>query len=125
MSAVQEVQPEAAAVLTKALIRTGEKLGLKQGGIAKVVGVDASTVSRMVSGKAQLRHTSREWDAAATLIKIYRSLGGLLDGNDDNIRAWFNSVNADFGRSPAEVVIEGPAGLYRVGAYLDSLRGRF
>ncbi len=79
----------------------------------------------MNSGEALLRANAGEWDAATAVIRIYRSLGGLLDGNEALMLKWFSSHNTDFGKAPRDVMLEGGGGPYRVVEYLDSFRGRF
>ncbi|MBV1774574.1 DUF2384 domain-containing protein [Burkholderiaceae bacterium DAT-1] len=125
MSALQKPVAQPEVVLTKALLNTAKKLDLNQAQLSRILGVDPSTVSRMARGASTLRSTGKEWDAATTLIRIYRSLGGLLDGNESLMLGWFQSLNHDFGKSPCEAVLESAGGIYRVCDYLDSLRGRF
>jgi DNA-binding XRE family transcriptional regulator len=124
MTALTKEKLDASAVLTQALIRTATKLEINQKQLARTIGVDRSKISRMYSGDSLLRPNAGEWDVATAVIRIYRSLAGLLDGNETLMLKWFTSMNYDFGKAPREVLLEG-GGAYRVVDYLDALRGRF
>lgn len=124
MTAPRKYEPDAALVLTKAVLRTGDRLSINQALLARVLGVHPSTVTRYLGGNSALRQNTAEWDAAAALIKGYRSLVGLLDGNDSHIVKWMTSHNSDFGCAPVELLQRG-GGVYQLGGYLDAYRGRF
>ncbi|GAA5785634.1 antitoxin Xre-like helix-turn-helix domain-containing protein [Chitiniphilus shinanonensis] len=124
MTALAKVAPDAATVLTKAVVRASDALEINQKVLARILGNSPSTVSRMVQGGALLRPNTGEWDAAAALIRVYRSLGGLLDGNDQLIKVWMTTFNHDLAATPVETLETG-GGVYQLGAYLDAYRGRF
>lgn len=48
-------------VLTKATIRVAERLGLGQADLAKVIGISASTASRMFSGGWTVPEHTKQW----------------------------------------------------------------
>ena len=117
-------KPDAATVLTRALFAASERLQLNQKQLARILGVSPATVSRMVRLNGVLSETGGEWDAAAALVRVYRSLAGLLDGNEALSSAWMTSKNHDFGCAPVDVLMQA-GGVYRIGGYLDAYRGRF
>lgn len=109
------------AVLSKAVLRAAERLGLNQAALAEVVGVSAASVSRMQQGRAvELRAKDRE--CALFLVRIFRSLDALVGGDPAKARAWFTSDNRHLGGVPAELVRR-IGGLTRVAEYLDAMRG--
>src|SRR5450755_1417701 len=71
------------AVLTKATMRVAEQLDLGQGALAKVLGISAPTVSRMFKGKWLISEKdSKTWELAVMLVRVYRSLGAMVGGNE-------------------------------------------
>ncbi|WP_297577312.1 antitoxin Xre/MbcA/ParS toxin-binding domain-containing protein [uncultured Deefgea sp.] len=124
MSALEVERPEAAVVLGKALAAAWEKLNVSQAGVAKIIGLSEATVSRIANGTYILKPAKHEWAGAVAFIRIFRSLAGLLDGDEVLMREWLHSNNAEFRKAPIEVLMEG-GGVYRIGGYLDSMRGRF
>ena len=125
MSAVTKPAPQSEVVITKAMLRAADRLSLNKTQLARILGVNPGTVSRYDAGTSKLRSTSGEWDCAAALIRVYRSLAGLLDGNDALIKSWMTSHNYDFDCAPITMLERHRAGVYNLGAYLDAYRGRF
>jgi DNA-directed RNA polymerase specialized sigma24 family protein len=123
MNAIAAVKPKPEEVLTNALMNAAEQLDFSQAEIAKIVGVSAATVSRMSSGAYLLDANRAEWDSAATLVLVYRSLASILPNNIQEMRAWLHSINDDFGDVPAKLMLK-PSGLHQIRSYLDAYRGR-
>ncbi|HZW20493.1 XRE family transcriptional regulator [Noviherbaspirillum sp.] len=116
-------QPDAAATLTKAVVRAAELTGISQQSLARILGVSASTVSRMCSGQYQLaRERGKEWELAVLFVRMYRSLDAIF-GHADTARQWLNGDNLGLSGKPVEL-IQSTEGLVRVLHYLDAHRGR-
>lgn len=113
-----EVAP---AVVTKAFLRAGKYLGINNATLAQIVGVSASTVSRMPETPIKVNH--KDGELALLFLRVYRSLAALLGGNAEQCRAWFHAYNRDLGGIPAQLVLT-PSGLTDVANYLDAMRGR-
>jgi transcriptional regulator with XRE-family HTH domain len=111
----------AAAVLTKASLRSAELLGLSRASLAKVVGVSQATVSRMAAGERQFELGSKPAELAALLVRVYRSLDALVGNSERHRRLWMTTYNQAFNQSPREA-IETVDGLTRVVRYLDGAR---
>jgi hypothetical protein len=112
---------EAAAVLTKASLRSAELLGLSRAALARVVGVSEATVSRMASGDRQFELGSKPAELAALLVRVYRSLDALVGNSEKHRKLWMSTFNQAFNQSPREA-IESVDGLTRVVRYLDGAR---
>lgn len=108
-------------MLTKATKRAAELLGLKDAALAEVLGVSASTVSRLGDDRP-IDPGSREGECAALLIRVFRGLDALL-GDLDSCRKWFWARNVHLGGVPAELIRK-VEGLVRVTQYLDAMRGK-
>jgi transcriptional regulator with XRE-family HTH domain len=109
--------------LSKATIRAAESLGLTQSELAPILGVSTSTVSRLASGALILSEEQKTWELAALFVRLYRSLDALVGSNQNQARAWLDSVNAGLGGIPRNLIAR-TEGLVRVVQYLDAARGR-
>lgn len=107
-----------AMVLAKATLNAGRGLGLSQARIGRVVGKDRSTLSR--SG---VDPDSQSGQLALLLVRCYRSLYALMDGNEEQMKHWMHTPNRHTGGIPAEQVLS-VAGLVHVCDYLDAIRGK-
>ena len=120
-------KPEAAslrpALLTKSVLRARGHLGISQAGLAKILGLSPATVSRMASGAYILDPVKKEWDHAALLVRLFRSLDSIVGSDDNTAQAWLGSQNRGLNGIPLEL-IQRTEGLVRVVQYLDAARGR-
>jgi transcriptional regulator with XRE-family HTH domain len=110
-------------ILTGAVLRAAHFLGLNQARIAEVLGISAPMVSRMVHGTYVLDEGKKEWELAALLVRLFRSLDTLVGSNDAAARAWLAGNNRALGAAPLEL-IRTTEGLVRAVHYLDAARGR-
>lgn len=115
-------EPDRGVVVLGAALRAAELLGLSQAGLARVLGMDPSTLSRRLSGGRGLDEHSREYESALLWIRLFRGLHAVVGGQDATARAWLASPNLAFaGQRPREL-IDGIEGLVRVVQYLDAHR---
>ena len=115
-------KPEPAAVLSKAVARAAERLGISRAQLARSLGVSASSVTRLYQGSYQLDPERKEWDLALLLVRAFRSLDSLV-GDEATARQWLRSENAALNGSPIDLIAHAE-GLVRVVQYLDAARGR-
>ncbi|HFQ14536.1 MAG TPA: DUF2384 domain-containing protein [Gammaproteobacteria bacterium] len=116
-------QSSRAEVLTKALIRAAERLGLSRQELAATLGLSPATLSRMYSGRYVLDENSKCWELAALLVRLYRGLDAIVAGDERTLQAWIRNPNIDLHGVPAEL-IEHISGLNTVVAYVDANRAR-
>lgn len=122
-AAPEGVAIEPGAVLTKAVVRAAEALGLSQQTLAQVLGVSRPTVTRMAQGTYLLVPAQpKSWELATLFVRMFRSLDALV-GHADAGRAWLSGPNTDLGARPVELIASAE-GLVRVVHYLDAHRGR-
>jgi hypothetical protein len=110
-----------AALVTKAVIRAADKLGINSKVLAGVIGVSEATISRMKSGKHALEAGGKPFELAVLLVRLYRSLDSLIGGDDIAARAWLSNTNTVLGAAPLEL-IQSVSGLMNVIQYLDARR---
>ena len=114
--------PQAAEVLTKALLRASGQLGLSQKALAGAIGVCEATVSRLGRSR-KISPDSKEGELSLLLLRLFRSLDSLFGGNEAQCRAWMHADNHHLGAAPS-ALIGSVVGLMQVVEYLDSMRGK-
>ena len=110
-----------AAVLTKAVLRAADKLGVRASVLAPVLGVSEATISRMKSGDYRLETDTKPFELGVMFVRLFRSLDAIAGGDEDVARAWLANFNSALGGKPVEK-IRNLAGLVDVIAYLDARR---
>ena len=118
---LQPKRPEAAKVLTGALLRASSILGLKKRELSRVLGLSEASVSRLGRSR-ELNLQAKEAELAALFLRAFRSLDALVGGSGSKAAAWFRAPNDHLDGVPAELV-QGAEGLVEVVHYLDAMRG--
>jgi transcriptional regulator with XRE-family HTH domain len=111
------------AVLTQATLRAAALLGLTDADVAQVLGVSGATVSSLRGGQRTVSLGSKEAELALMLVRIYRSLDGILGEDREALRAWFHTKNRHLRGVPSEL-IRRTDGLVNVLQYLDAMRAK-
>ena len=114
---------EPAAVLSRAVARAADHLGLRQTQLARILGLSPATTSRLSNGSWQLAPESKSWELALAFVRLYRSLAALTGGETQAMRDWLHSGNDALGAVPGERMLSAE-GLISVLQYLDAARGR-
>lgn len=114
-------RPDAAAVLTKALLRAADRLALRQRDLAAILGSSEASVSRL-NQERRLDPASKEGELALLFLRAFRSLDALVGGDTAAAREWLHADNTHVGGIPAER-IRTVEGLVDVVRYLDAMRG--
>ena len=114
-------KPQAAVVLSKAVARAAERLGVSKSLLAKVLGVSPPTITRLYTGSYLLDQSRKEWDFALLFVRVFRSLDSIV-GDESIARKWLGSDNLGLNAKPIEL-IRNTEGLVRVVQYLDASRG--
>jgi uncharacterized protein (DUF2384 family) len=115
--------PEPSRVLTAAVMRAAALLDITQSGLAQILGISPSSVSRMAASSYALDAQKKEWELGALFVRLFRSLDALIGSNDAAARSWLKAQNQGLAGRPIEL-IRTAEGLVRVVQYLDSARGR-
>jgi hypothetical protein len=113
--------PRRHVVLTRAALRAADLLGVARKDLAVVLGISASTVSRL--DDRPLDPARKEGELAVLFVRLFRSLDALLGGNADKARQWMHATNRHLGGVPAER-IRTVTGLVDAIEYLDAMRGK-
>jgi transcriptional regulator with XRE-family HTH domain len=113
--------PDRSAVLSKATVRSAERLGLTGQALSQVLGLSEATISRLRRGELALQEGSKPFELAALLVRVFRSLDAIAGGDERTMRAWIANHNSALGAAPSEL-IRTITGLTDVVAYLDARR---
>ena len=117
------VRAQRQKVLTTAVIKAADIMGLRQADIGKILGVSESTVSRMKTGAYLLKEESKEWELAALLVRLFRSLDAIVAGDERSLRSWLQGYNAALKDSPVNLITH-VTGLAKTVDYVDAYRAR-
>jgi len=110
-------------VVTKAVLRVGERLGLAAKVLARVIGLSEASISRIKRGGLTLERGTKAFELAVLLIRLFRSLDAITGGEDNLAREWLLGENTVLGGRPVDH-IQTVSGLFQVIAYLDARRAR-
>jgi predicted transcriptional regulator len=118
-----DVAPAAdkAVVVTKAVLRSADRLGLTAKALSQVLGVSEPTISRMKKGLFVMQDRSKEYELAVLLIRVFRSLDAIVGGDERACKEWMSHKNTVLGDMP-RARITSISGLMDVIAYLDARR---
>lgn len=108
-------------VLTKAVLRAADRLGLTARSLSRIVGISEATVSRLKRGEAVLDPGTKAFELAALLVRTFRSLDAVTGGDEAVARAWMVAPNTALDAIPADRILT-IQGLVDVTAYLDARR---
>ena len=109
-------------VLTKALLKAAEWLGVNGRELATIIGVSQATTARMRSGGYVLREDrNKEFEISAFFVRIYRSLFAIVGGDQASARDWIRRQNTALRGVPLEMM-KTIGGLNEVCEYLDARR---
>ena len=110
-----------AAVVTKAVLRAADKLGVSNRDLAKTVGLSEASVSRMGKGTFALAQEGKAFELGLLFVRLFRSLDAIVGGDEAAARTWMRSENVALGGRPLALIQSVP-GLVNVLAYLDARR---
>ncbi len=112
-----------AAVVSKAVARSAELLGLTNAMLARTIGVSEATASRLRSGTYALDPDSKPYELSLLLIRLFRGLDAVVGGDAASLRSWMVSANHALGGVPRNLV-QSATGLVATVDYVDAARAR-
>lgn len=121
-AAVHYAGPNPALVLSKAVTRAADHLGMSKAALARVLGLSEPSVTRLYQGKYSLKPDRKEGELGLLLVRVFRSLDSIV-GSQEAARTWFSAENLGLNGRPADLV-RTPQGLVHVADYLDAHRAR-
>lgn len=123
MQLINANSSEKEAILAKAILNVAHLYALSGKQLSEIIGLSESSTSRLQQGKKKISPYSKEGEMALLLIRVYQSLNALLGNNHEKAKAWLNSGNRHFDKTPLEK-LKTVSGLVEVVNYLDAMRGK-
>lgn len=124
ITATPDAAPAArAAVISKAVARAADRLGLTNAALARTIGVSAATASRLRSGSYALEPDTKPYELALLLIRLFRSLDAVVGGEEASLRSWMVTTNRALRGEPRSLV-QTATGLVAAVDYVDAARAR-
>ena len=120
--AVAASEPSPAAVLSKASLRAADLLGITNGELATILGVSASTVSRMKEGRYELKRGKKEFELAQLFVRMFRGLDAITGSFDESSASWVRSENRALAGDTPLSRMKTVRGLVEVVDYVDASR---
>jgi hypothetical protein len=117
------VLPTDAAVLSKAVARAAEYWKLTNESLGDIIGVSASTASRLRAGTWQLERGTKQFELGQFLVRLFRSVDSLMGSDDEASVSWLDTANLDLDGRPIDL-IKTVKGLTEVANYVDDFRAR-
>jgi uncharacterized protein (DUF2384 family) len=117
------VIPTDEAVLSKATAKAAGLWDLTNETLGEIIGVSASTASRLRAGSWTLESDSKPFELAQYFVRLFRSLDSLLGSDDDAVASWLDTTNTDLDGRPIDL-IRSIKGLTEVANYVDDFRAR-
>ena len=117
------ILPTDAAVLSQAISRTAELWGLTNETLGDIIGISASTASRLRAGAWRLERGTKPFELAQFLVRLFRSVDSLMGSDDAAATSWLETTNLDLDGKPIEL-IKTVKGLTDVANYIDDFRAR-
>ena len=125
MESVQrDTRPDSSnRVLTEAVGRIAVLWKLTNEQLGHVLGLSPATASRLRSGGFMLESSSKAFELAQYLVRLFRSLDAMMGSDDAAAIAWLRTANLDLGGRPIDL-IRSIRGLSDVSDYVDDFRAQ-
>jgi hypothetical protein len=114
---------ERSAVVSKAVSRAADLLGLTNVALARTIGVSEATASRLRAGTYALEPGSKAYELSLLLVRLFRSLDAVVGGDEASLRSWMVAANRSLGGIPRDLV-QTAAGLVAAVDHVDAARAR-
>lgn len=92
---------EAGVLVSQGVLRAARDLGVNGNLLADIIGVSASSISRMRSGRHRIEHGSKSYELASLFIRIHQALSTIFGNDTEQMKGWMRTQNADLKNSPA------------------------
>ncbi|WP_414476428.1 antitoxin Xre/MbcA/ParS toxin-binding domain-containing protein [Microvirga sp. M2] len=116
------LEPEDAALVSKAALRAAAHLGLPDPVLATILGLSVSIVEAARENESALIQNWLTLERAAPLIRLSRALDHGLRGDPEAARSWMRSHNTALGDCPIDV-LQTTGGPQRVLDHVQCLLG--
>ena len=92
------------AVMSRALIRTSNRLGLSRERLARATGLRLAEIASLEIESGELDPMDPRWDAFVQLVRLCWVLDVVAAGDEATMRDWMHGYNADLRAVPADLI---------------------
>lgn len=110
-------------ILAEAVRRIAAYWQLTNDGLGDILGLSASTISRLRNETWQFQRGAKSFELAQYLVRLFRSLDSLMGSDDAASRSWLHAENLELDGRPIDL-IRTIRGLMMVADYVDDYRAR-
>jgi uncharacterized protein (DUF2384 family) len=110
-------------LVAQAVRKIADFWDLTNDGLGEMLGLSASTVSRLRNGGWNFQPGTKSFELAQYVMRLFRSLDSIMGSDDEAARSWLASDNRDLGGRPIDLV-RTIRGLSDVADYVDDYRAR-
>jgi transcriptional regulator with XRE-family HTH domain len=110
-------------ITAKGVQRVAEFWALTNEELGEILGLSASTISRLRNGSWHFQRGTKSFELAQYLLRLFRSLDSLMGSDDAAARSWLAGENRDLGARPIDLV-RTIRGLSDVADYVDDYRAK-
>ena len=119
----EAIIPTDEAVLSKAVAKAADLWALTNETLGEIIGVSASTASRLRAGAWKLEPATKPFELAQFFVRLFRSLDSLMGSDDEAATSWLKARNVDLDGRPIDL-IRTVKGLTETANYVDDFRAR-
>lgn len=115
---------ERSGVVGKAVVRAADALGLTKAELSRTLGLSDTEVSRLKDGNFALEPSSKAYELALLLIRLFQGVDEMVAGEEHSTRRWMASTNTALAGQQPRMSIQCITGLVATVEYVDSARSR-
>lgn len=117
------VETDDGKLVAQAVRKIADFWDLTNDGLGEILGLSASTVSRLRNGGWHFQPGTKSFELAQYLMRLFRSLDSIMGSDDEAARSWLASDNRDLGGRPIDL-LRTIRGLSDVADHVDDYRAR-
>ena len=110
---------ERSAVVGKAVLRAAGALGLTRAELGRTLGLSDASVSRLKAGSFTLKPSSKTYELALLLIRLFQGVDAMTGGEEGCTRGWMASINKALAGQPPRISIQSITGLVATVQYVE------
>lgn len=92
------------AVMSRALLRSTQRLGLSRQRVASATGLRPAEIAALEAEDGELDPVDPRWNLFVQLVRLCWVLDAIAAGDDEAMRAWMLNYNPDLHAVPAELI---------------------
>lgn len=109
-----------ASVLSLATANAAKRLKLTTSDLQRILGISQKSASLLLRGEFLFKESSKPWELALLLIRLYRGLSSITGNDDTLVENWLRSPNRAFDNARPYELIQSVIGLVTACDYVEA-----